>query len=53
MQIVWFFEKPIIGYCKDCDVIAEWDSEEGLRCPKCKSTDISTFEWDEQSRYPE
>ncbi|GAG73929.1 unnamed protein product [marine sediment metagenome] len=53
MQKVWFFEKPTIGYCPDCDELAVWDSERGLHCPKCKSTEVSIFEWMGNGKYPE
>uniref|UniRef100_A0A6M3X4U6 Uncharacterized protein n=1 Tax=viral metagenome TaxID=1070528 RepID=A0A6M3X4U6_9ZZZZ len=53
MQLVYFFEDPTIGYCKDCDCLAVWDSEQGLHCPKCKSQDISLFIHDPDSPYPE
>jgi len=53
MQKVWFFEKPTIGYCPDCDELAVWDSERGLHCPKCKSTEVSIFEWTGNGKYPE
>ena len=51
--MVWFFDKPTIGYCPKCDKIATWSRGEGLHCPKCKTTDVSIFEWDENSPYPE
>ena len=53
MQIVYYFEEPIIGYCPDCDVIAMWTSDKGLVCPKCHTQKLSVFKWDETSRHPE
>lgn len=52
MQNVYFFEKPTIGYCKECDCVAEYRDE--MRCPECKDTEnLSFFVWDETSEYPE
>jgi len=51
--MVYFFEKPTIGYCKKCEKIATWNDVKGLHCPKCKSKDLSIFEWDGESEYPE
>ena len=50
---IYYFDKPVIGYCPVCDVLAVYSSERGLHCPKCKSSDISVFEWNESSRHPE
>jgi len=52
MQIVWFFEKPTIGYCPKCDEIAEYHTGR-LKCPECGTQELSLFEWDENSKYPE
>jgi len=53
MQKVWFFEKPTIGYCPECDEIATWDDERGLHCPSCGTKDLSIFVWNGESRPPE
>jgi Zn finger protein HypA/HybF involved in hydrogenase expression len=50
---VYFFDKPTIGYCPECDEIAIYIESKGLICPKCKSKDLSLFVWDENSKYPE
>jgi len=48
---VYFFEKPTIGYCPECDIIATY--RDGLICPKCRTKELSLFTWDEDSKYPE
>ncbi len=53
MQTVYFFDKPIIGYCPECDEIAVWDSANGLHCPNCKSDELSEFEYEGKRPYPE
>jgi len=50
---VWYFEKPTIGFCQECNCAAEWSTIVGLRCPVCKTTNISIFVWDGESPYPE
>ena len=52
MQRVYHFDTPMIGYCPDCDELAIYHNNV-LRCPKCRSTDLSIFIWDGQSKYPE
>lgn len=52
-QKVWYFDKPTIGYCPKCNEIATYSSARGLHCPKCKTKNISYFEWDGESPYPE
>lgn len=52
-QIVWFFEKPTIGYCPKCETTAIYMMGEGPVCPKCGTTKLSIFEWDGESRHPE
>lgn len=51
MQIVWFFDRPTIGYCPKCEKVAIY--KDGLKCPKCKTTELSIFEWDGESKHPE
>lgn len=53
MQTVWYFELPTIGYCPECDRIAEWDSVRGLHCPECKTQEVSLFTWNGEDPYPE
>ena len=53
MQIVWYFEKPTIGFCPDCQVIAFWTQDKGLYCPNCQTQKISEFSWEEGTRHPE
>lgn len=53
MVNVYFFEKPTIGYCKHCDKEAVYIEGKGLHCPNCKTYDVSVFEWDEESEFPE
>ena len=50
-QIVWFFDKPTIGYCPRCEVVAIY--RDGLVCPKCGTHEVSLFEWDGDSKHPE
>ena len=50
---VYFFDKPTIGYCPECRELAYWHPVKGLHCPQCKTINLSIFEWDEVSRYPE
>jgi len=50
---VYFFDKPVIGYCPECDEIAVYHPEKGLICPRCGTTNLSIFVWDGESRYPE
>lgn len=53
MQKVWYFDKkPTIGYCTDCEETAIWTEGLGLHCPKCRTTDVSVFEWDGVSKAP-
>jgi Zn finger protein HypA/HybF involved in hydrogenase expression len=51
--MVYFFDKPTVGYCKHCERFAEWDSARGLYCPACGNKNLSIFKWDEESEYPE
>ena len=51
--MVYYFEKPTIGYCSKCDKIATYNEQVGLYCPKCKSENVSIFEWDGEDPYPE
>ena len=48
---IYYFEKPTIGYCRKCEKIATYQDK--LQCPKCKTTNLSIFEWNEESAYPE
>jgi hypothetical protein len=50
---IWFFEKPTIGFCKECNCTAEYAVTVGMRCPVCRTTKISIFVWDGESEYPE
>jgi len=50
---IYYFDKPTIGYCPNCDELAIYIENKGLICPKCKTRDLSIFEWDESSRNPE
>ena len=40
-QIVWFFEKPTIIVCKDCEITFFYDVEE---CPHCNKKTTSFIE---------
>ena len=53
MQIVYYFDKPTIGYCPDCDCLAVYRSGVGMLCPNNKEHTLSYFEWNENSRHPE
>jgi hypothetical protein len=53
MQIVWYFDKPTIGYCKECDCTAIYDDEHGLSCPTDTEHDISVFEYNGDGPFPE
>jgi hypothetical protein len=50
-QIVYFFDKPTIGYCRKCDEIAIY--REGLECPTCRTSQLSIFTWNGEGPYPE
>lgn len=51
MSIFWF-DKPTIAYCPDCDCDAVCQSMRGLRCPECGTDNLCIFEWDGESRDP-
>jgi Zn finger protein HypA/HybF involved in hydrogenase expression len=51
--MIWFFDKPTIGYCRECDQIAVWNDVKGLHCPLCGTGDISIFEYNGEGPYPE
>jgi len=53
VMTVYFFDKPVIGYCPECDEIAVYHPEKGLIRPRCGTTNLSIFVWDGESRYPE
>jgi hypothetical protein len=46
-----FFDKPTIGYCKQCECTAMYTDH--LRCPYNPDHKLSIFIWDEESEYPE
>ena len=50
---VWFFDQPTIGFCPEHNCAAEYSAHEGLRCPVCRTTELSIFVWDKESKYPE
>jgi len=50
---IYYFDKPVIGVCAKCDEFAIYIEGKGLICPECGSRDISIFEWDGESAYPE
>lgn len=51
MVDIYYFDKPIIAYCPECEVTAIYHN--GLVCPNCQNRDeLSIFEWDENSKYP-
>ena len=52
MQIVYYFEKPTIGYCPECDCLAVYRRNK-LICPNDKVHELSFFVWDESSEPPE
>lgn len=51
MMVVYYYDKPTIGYCRKCGVTAI--HHDGLRCPECGDQDLSIFEWDGVSPHPE
>ena len=53
MQIVYYFSKPTIGYCPECDCLATYRQDYGLICPNDRKHPISHFEWNESSEPPE
>jgi hypothetical protein len=54
MQTVYFFEKPTIFYCPECDKVdVSYTSRSEVQCCHCNSKDLSEFVWDDNSRHPE
>lgn len=52
MQLIWYFEKPLVAYCPKCATF-EMSMTQGLQCSQCKSRNLSYFWWDEDSVHPE
>jgi tRNA(Ile2) C34 agmatinyltransferase TiaS len=50
---VYYFDRPTIGFCKQCECSAVYRGGGGLKCPDCGTTKLSIFVWDEKSEYPE
>lgn len=50
---VYFFEKPTIAFCPECNRWALWTSGRGLYCPVNKDHKLSVFLHNENSRWPE
>ena len=54
IEKVWYFDKPVIAICIECDEFAIYKEGKGLVCPKCGSSKhLAIFEWDGDSEYPE
>lgn len=53
LEHIYYWEKPVIGVCPKCNKFAIYIEGKGLICPECESRDISIFEWDGESKYPE
>ncbi|KKK94571.1 hypothetical protein LCGC14_2681540 [marine sediment metagenome] len=51
--ICYFDESPTIGYCKECETFAGYHAVKGLSCEWCGETDLSLFEWNEDTPFPE
>jgi len=52
-EYIYYFDKPTIGYCKECDCFAVYKEGAGLVCPECGTDNLSIFVWDGESEYPE
>ena len=50
---VYYEDKPYIGYCHKCAVLADYHDSEGLCCPVCGNREISIFEYNGEGPYPE
>jgi Zn finger protein HypA/HybF involved in hydrogenase expression len=50
---VYYFEKPTIGYCNECERAAIWNDTKGLFCPACGTINISIFEYNGEGPPPE